>query len=354
MLTTTDCSTEQFAGAAVPTHRAPPLVQWCTAPAWRHRAGAGGSAPTVSVRPGWPVPVELGPALVDFRRRSFHLGDGSTRRALEARARAFLAGFNAASRTWPDPHHAIAVATDVALRGFAYEGAAMSARLTSIRRPGRGTQMLDALLAGPGHAYVHLIHVGYGWLPGPSPTRFAFRPPPTGLLRWLSLDGAGFSKVFFGGRAALSRLAHRHDGTLGRLALPGAGRALWFLDCGDAERIAADISSVPVGARDELWSGVGLAMAYAGGVDDAVVDDVVARCSASRAHLAQGVAFAATATGRAGSVPAATAALVTELFGTCVDAVRSAVDDAADDLIHRPDAAAYEVWRRRIRATAIR
>lgn len=67
----------------------------------------------------------------------------------------------------------------------------------------------------------------------------------------------------------------------------------------DIKRISTHIARFLETRRADLWSGVGLAAAYAGGADRNAVADLVDAAGAHRAALAQGVAFAAEARTRA-------------------------------------------------------
>src|ERR1039457_1019400 len=73
----------------------------------------------------------------------------------------------------------------------------------------------------------------------------------------------------------------------------GLGRSLWFVEGADASRIAAAISSFPKARQPDLWSGVGLACAYAGGRDQAHLELLRETAGPYVAQVAQGAAFAA-------------------------------------------------------------
>ncbi|MFS1298246.1 DUF1702 family protein [Streptosporangium longisporum] len=285
--------------------------------------------------------------MADFERRGFRTDRPEARAVLEGRARSFLDGFNLALSRWGDVHAALATVPEEN-RGFAYEGAGMYAAYRDVTARGRDTA-LRRLLDGPGQGYVHLIHVGAGW--GLSPARLPapFRLPGTPLLRWLALDGAGFGEVFFGGTRALERRARRAPTPRGAARLAGCGRALWFAESADVTGVTRVIGRQPVAARAELWSGIGLASAYAGATTETGLEALVTAAGPAAPAYAQGVVFGATARFRSGVVPDHTVLACRVVLGTDPGTASSWADDTAADLEHSPDIAAYQEWRTRLR-----
>ncbi|MEV4433866.1 DUF1702 family protein [Streptomyces sp. NPDC049585] len=267
--------------------------------------------------PRWARRLRLPEEMADFSVRGFHCGRPDSRRVLERHARSFLTGFNTAvESTGTDRVHERLSALDGGERGFAYEGAGMACALLDTLLFARGRR-LAGLLAGPGRPYVHLVHVGAGWalarvpLPG-ARGRLGLDP----LLQWLTLDGEGFSRGYFGGRRAVARLAASGPPSpQGAVRHQGLGRSLWFVESADPERIADVIETFPADRRGHLWSGVGLAACYAGGADDAELERLREHAGPHRAELAQGAAFAAEARRRGGHVPEHTHRGVLRLTG---------------------------------------
>ncbi|MFI6450339.1 DUF1702 family protein [Streptosporangium amethystogenes] len=285
--------------------------------------------------------------MADFERRGFRTDRPAARAILEERARSFLDGFNLAAFRWSDVHEALAT-VPAENRGFAYEGAAMYAAYRDLPNPRRDSA-LHRLLDGPGRGYPHLIHVGAGW--GLTPVRLPapLRLPGTPLLRWLALDGAGFGEVFFGGLRALARRSRRASTAKGAIRLAGCGRALWFAESADVTGVAEIIGRRPEAARPELWSGIGLASAYAGATTEAGLEALLAAAGPSAPAFAQGVVFGVTARVRSGIVPAHTELACRVVLGADPDTAVSWADRTAADLEHSFDAAAYQEWRARLR-----
>jgi len=298
----------------------------------------------------------LPPTLADFGRRGFRLGDAGVRERLEGHAAAFLDGYDLVRR------HGAATAREhlgevaAGERGFAYEGAGLAAALADLLRPaGRRRRHVDALLAGPGGDYVHLVAVGAGWVGGFLPYASATRRVADPLYRWLGLDGAGFARGFLRGRRWIIRLARRvnHRVPAHRVICQGAGRSLWFVECGDVEAISWQVDRFPYGIRRELWAGVGLAACYAGGVTDAGFALLAAVDGPCRDALAQGIAFAAAARCRSGHVPDGTRRTVAALAGVSLEAAAAWTATAeAPARAHGAGLDAYLGWQAEIRDSA--
>src|SRR5262249_18493481 len=138
------------------------------------------------------------------------------------------------------------------------------------------------------------------------------------------------------------------DGYAQRAFDQGLGRSLWFGEGADPGRIAAAISKLAPGRRADLWSGVGLAAAYAGGVGAAALDSLRRNAEAFAPHVAQGAAFAAKARERAGNPAPHTALACRVLCGLdCAEAAR-VTDEALDPLPEDGKDPAFEVWRARV------
>ena len=98
--------------------------------------------------------------------------------------------------------------------------------------------------------------------------KFVQKADPTSGL--LILNGIGFYYAYFKPSKTLKKLYVPKSVLKDRFYLEcydnGIGRALWFYNGGEPEKIADTIHSLPVGRQAAVWSGVGLAATYAGGV----------------------------------------------------------------------------------------
>jgi enediyne biosynthesis protein E3 len=235
--------------------------------------------------------------------------------------------------------------------GFAYEGAGMALALLDTLTPWRRNHRLDAFLRGPGDPHHYLVHVGAGWILARlplSPERLLARLDP--VLGWLALDGYGFHEGFF----HPARTVVRHEvpskvkGYARRAFDHGIGRSLWFVEGAGPQRLQATISSFPADRQGDVWSGTGLACAYAGGRDRGAVEELVKHAGKHVPQLAQGIAFAAEARSRAGNLAPQTELACQIAWGLDAARVSRIVVGVSEDLPGNGVEPAFEVWRRRI------
>jgi len=299
----------------------------------------------------------IAPEETGCARRGFYVDSIHIQTHLEQIGRTFLAGYHAAlEHDQPTVLAQRLSAEEVSLQGFAYEGAAMA--LTLLDRllpwPQRGAgPRLQAFLAGPGAAHRYMIHVGAGWALARLPWRTQWPPAWLDpLLGWLAVDGYGFHQGYFYWPQFLARQTiPQHLSPYARRVFDqGLGRSLWFVAGANVERITQAITAFSPARQADLWSGIGLACAYAGGVPH---DQIQRLCAASQAHrpaLAQGVAFAAKARCRGGNVTAHTEDACEVVCGVSLDTAAIITDEALIDLPPDGEVPAYEHWRRRIQA----
>ncbi len=287
-----------------------------------------------------------------FARRGFSTGNVQAQQILELSGQTFVQGYHAAL---DDDRFEILVpnleSIDAVRRGFAYEGAAMALALLDYFSPWK--HRLTSFMQGPGAPHIYMLHVGAGWTLGrlPSSTTSlmkSFDP----LLCWLVLDGYGFHQGFFSWpRYIDAQIQPRHlHGYALQAFDQGLGRSLWFVKGADAPKIIATIEAFPTARQGDLWSGIGLACAYAGGVEPEVIQTVANWAGPYRSHLAQGAAFAAKARQRAGN-PAAHTDLACKLFSGHSSEEAARITD--ESLLDLPREQAYEAWRSRIRTRLV-
>lgn len=293
----------------------------------------------------------ISPREVDFGHRGFPGADEPTRSHLEEIARAFVAGYTAALAD--DRLEPLAAALDQTPRerlGFAYEGAAMALGLLDFAQPWR-RRRLAAFIAGPAEVHRYLALIGAGWAIARLPVRW--RPAVERLdplLRWLALDGWGFHQGFFHWRETIARGERPKslDGYARRAFDQGVGRSLWFVEAAHPEKIAGRIHALAPERRGDLWSGVGLASAYAGGVDRATLERLARGSGEHLPAVAQGIAFAAKTRAEAGNVTLRTELACEVIWKRNAAQIAELTDRFGTDLPHRDDPPDYEVWRARV------
>lgn len=295
----------------------------------------------------------LSPTEVTFARRGFAPSAAPVQQHLEHIGTAFLHGYHAALRdTQADSLARCLNTLEPERRGFAFEGAAMGLQLLDSLWPW-GRRRLPPFLAGPGAEHTYIVHVGIGWalaLLHRRLTRCLTQWDP--LLGWLVVDGYGFYHGYFHWpRAITAQQQPRHlTGYACRVFDQGLGRSLWFVHGADVGRIAQSIAAFAEERQADLWSGVGLACAYAGGVEPHTLIALRDAAGPYRPHLAQGVVFAAKTRHQAGNLVEHTelaCAIVCSMSATTAAQVAATTrtDLPADALVP-----AYDIWRQRIRA----
>ena len=296
----------------------------------------------------------IAPSEATFATRGFHSRDPRAKRHLERIGCTFLEGYNSALLyDNVDGLGGSLNSVDAGFRGFAFEGAAMALSVLDHLAPWKKDR-LSQFLAGPGSAHIYMLHVGAGWCLARLPwtrlrvEKYLARMDP--LLKWLALDGYGFHEGYFHWKRYF-----KGDSLRGKLSPygrrvfdQGLGRALWFVGGADVDYIAETVASFAPPRHKDLWRGLGLACAYAGGVDRAVVKILAGVAKPYVPQLAQGAAFAAKARERAGN-PAEWTELACEIVCGMPVSEAAAVTDAA--LVSIPQDGpepAYEVWQQRI------
>jgi len=242
-------------------------------------------------------------------------------------------------------------AIDPELHGFAYEGAGMGLAALDCLAPWK--KRLQAFVEGPAARHIYPTYVGVGLALARlrrRPERFLARLDP--LLSWVVLDGYGFHEGFFSRRRYIDqRAVPTHLSSYARRIFDqGLGRCIWFSSGALIERVAAIIASFPPSRQEDLWSGVGMACAYAGGANRAELGTLLTVAAPYRSQLARGAAIAARGRRQAGNISAYTE-LACEVFcGLSADQAAHIADLASENLPVSEGETAYEIWRQRVQA----
>ncbi len=286
-----------------------------------------------------------------FSKRGFQAISPEVRNRLEQVAGMFVEGYHLALLT--DQLDSLVQQLEQLpneMRGFAYEGAAMALALLdflSLRRRNR----LQQFLAGAGSNHIYMVHVGVGWAwarlyRNVNKALSSLDP----LLGWLAVDGYGFHEGYFHWPKIVTqqRVPRRLSGYARQVFDQGLGRGLWFIKGADVEVIAHTINNFPAARQADLWSGIGLAATYAGGVDESYLNRLAELGNAFRPQLAQGSAFAAKTRQRAGNLTSHTEQACQIFCALSAEAAAQVTDETLIDLSYQETIPAYEIWRQRI------
>ena len=293
----------------------------------------------------------ISPEETSFARRGFRWDSEEIRARLEGVAGRFVEGYHVAlEESRLDGLTARLDEIPPETAGFAYEGAGMALALLDTVTPWRRGR-LDSFLKGPADPHTYIVHVGAGWILARlplSPERLLSRFDR--VLGWLALDGYGFHEGFFRWPRSVARqeVPSKVRGYARRAFDQGLGRSLWFVEGAGPQRIHGTISAFPAGRQGDLWSGAGLACAYAGGRDRAAVETLLRLAGEHAPQLAQGVGFAASARQRAGNPAPQTELACQTVWGADAATVAEVVFRAGDDLPQDGAEPGFEAWRRRI------
>lgn len=245
--------------------------------------------------------IGLSPKEASFSRRAFPGCDSKSREHLESVIRTFIEGYNMAVREADTSRLARRLDSSFSpsFVGFAYEGVGLYFGLVDLLIP-RAESRLDHFTHSAGERHDFITSVGAG---------FAVARVPMGLRRlesyqarldpmtaWCLADGYGFHEGFFhwqryvdGRRESPASLSLQNR----RLFDAGVGRAMWWVYGADVPSIASAISRFDGERRQEMWAGIGTALAYAGGVTRDAASHLLTLAGSYRADLLSGIPFAA-------------------------------------------------------------
>jgi hypothetical protein len=295
----------------------------------------------------------VSPSETDFDRRGFHCRNSKARKHLELIGRTAVDAFNLAlEETHPDLLCPKLEMFDRELWGYAYEGAAMAFTVLDCLTPWRRDR-IGEFLAGPAAAHIEIVHVGIGFSLARMHRRVEQALPQLDpIFGWLAVDGYGFHEGYYhwsryaGGRAVQGP----YSPAALRVFDQGLGRSLWFTQCADVESITAAIADFSPQRCADLWSGVGLACAYAGGVGLSEIEALRLAAGPYKIQLAQGASFAAKARQRGGN-PTAHTSLACEVFcGKSADQAAAVTDEALARLLADGSKPDYESLQRLVRS----
>lgn len=308
-----------------------------------------------------------------IERRGFAVTSAAARTRLESIGSTFVTGYHSALGD-AEPRRLTERLCELPREswGWAFEGAAMALALRDSFRPWRSRGHLQRFLAGGAAPHTYLVHVGAGWVAARlhrDPVRMGRHLDP--LLRWLLVDGYGFHQGYFHWRKSIGeqRLPRFRSAAWKRHSLDpagsadaaaggalhvyhqGLGRSLWFVEGTEVEQIQTRIAHFPECFHADLWSGIGLAAAYAG--NGASVDwPALLRASDAQASaLAQGVCFATKARMSADNATAHTEAAARAVWRRSAAECAEVSDAARRRVEASPEGAAsggYAAWRQEI------
>lgn len=237
-----------------------------------------------------------------FDRLGFGPCDAAVRTRLERVLETFLHGYNLTLAYSDDPELVAATLRrqlDDHHVGFAFEGAGMALALRDLLAPWRPSRLRDFIEgAGNDHDYIAIVGAGFAIARVPWGRRlwpwFMNRLDP--LIAWCVPDGYGFHEGIFHRRRYFEGHAEPPAWLppfARQLFDSGLGRSLWWSEGAQPRRIARAIGAFPAARQPEMWTGIGVAAAYAGGAGEGALGELLDLAGPHRADFLSGLPFAA-------------------------------------------------------------
>lgn len=178
---------------------------------------------------------------------------------------------------------------------IAYESASMAIALKDFAAATFPHQWL-LFAKGPAAAHQAQVYVGLGWAIAKlkSPFLAAVKKLDTKYYFRIT-DGCGYYDGSFKHRQTV--INKQLPDYLPAEALPmyyqGIGRSIWYTEKAEIHAIGRVIETFEISRHGDLWRGVGIAVAYVGGCDDADLKTLWQYAAANGFQLACGAALAA-------------------------------------------------------------
>ena len=182
---------------------------------------------------------------------------------------------------------------DQSFRGFAYEGAGMGMAIIDYTSFSKRSRLLEFVDQAPN--YTILAHIGAGFaIAVLNRDLQGSLAPMNPLQRWWAIDGYGFYCGLFRWEKVKKQWTPKKVKGYGQRAFDrGLGRSIWFRLNDDIDAITELIKTFPQHRQADLWSGVGVASTYAGGVERTVLETIKANAGQYKSHVALGASLAA-------------------------------------------------------------
>lgn len=304
--------------------------------------------------------LAIHPDEASFDRRGFDRCDPGVRASLEGYIRAFVGGYNRSLKI-VDPvvlAHSLEQEFDSHHVGFAFEGVGLNLALLDLlglSAPNRLSSFIGG--AGRDHDYIAVVGAGFAIARLPwglrSMDRYVATLDP--LIAWCVPDGYGFHEGFFRHRKfvdAAQPPPGRWSPYACQLFDSGIGRSLWWVKGADPARIQTAINGFAESRRAELWCGVGVAAAYAGGVSADVLLRLHELADPYQADFLSGIPFAARLRQKGRNPSAITRLACESLLGLTLDEAAGIAAAAAEEVASQTQGTgitgAYRMARKRL------
>ncbi len=191
-------------------------------------------------------------------------------------------------------HVAELESTDIEFRSIAFESASMSIALEDLKQ---GEQLTNwfRFLNEAASAHTTQVHVGLGWaLAQQLKNPITYLPELNPMMRYRVLDGYGYYEgIFRRRRSIINHLKLAVENAVASGAIDqGIGRSIWYLNKGIVADTKTMIEGFAVERHKDLWRGLGIAIAYVGGCDKEMLQDIFSKSDSYKTQLATGAVMA--------------------------------------------------------------
>ena len=207
---------------------------------------------------------------------------------------------NALQAANEQPDHDLLTATldamDDRFRSIAYEGASMSRGLTDFAH----SSELHDWPRYMEHTRPHTVqvHIGLGWAVGQRQIPvFPILQKIAPIYHARVMDGYGYYDGTFRHRTSIRDKVIAEEIKNNMNLMPGydqgIGRSLWYASKGDITKLTELVNGFDESRRSDMWRGIGIAMAYVGAYDEALLQAVFESAGIYKYQLSVGAALLA-------------------------------------------------------------
>jgi hypothetical protein len=307
----------------------------------------------------------LTPSLDDvtFAKRGFPAAATAESRYLESIPQHVILGFEFGIEFGDRPQSLLRLGmVERDFRGFAYEGATMAFTLLDVM-PGRRSDRTKRFLDGNAAPHLFVAYIGIGFAMSHLPRVLWSKVLPElkdqwfhPRASWLAVDGHGFDQAYFnskkwidGQRVPKPYSWQGRPEYFVRAFDQGIGRMLWFMHGASPSGVASAISAFASHRHADLWSGIGVAAAYAGAGDPEMFKVLREVSGEYLPELAQGVVFAAKARIHEDLETPHTEVATRVVCDMTLSEASDITDEASDLFVgERESLPDYELWRRKV------
>jgi len=183
---------------------------------------------------------------------------------------------------------------DTEFISIAFEAASMGIAINSIEKSNSLSNWID-FYQNYGEIHAAQVHVGLGWALSELNIEVSlYLNDLDPFYKYRVVDGYGYYDGKFKRRESvrLQQIPKDLDNFGIRAYNQGLGRSFWYTAQGEVEKLTRLITIFPEERHYDMWRGVGIAVAYVGGVKQLVLQDVIQNSNKNLNAFKCGIALA--------------------------------------------------------------